>query len=295
MDWIAPARPPRDYEPEGAQPWHPPQERPDIWHDGVTAADLDRMNFPPIKWVVPTLSPRAAPSSPAARSSGSPGSSSTSGWPWRPAARRWARSARRATCSISRWRTTGDGCSRGCGAYGRPERRCRRGCAHDRVADRRRGRDRRHPALDQGKPRRPAGDRDVLAVFKGATPAKSRETLYEADYTAMKGLQSLAMATGVAIVVVHHTRKSGAEDDPFETVSGTLGLSGAADTTHRSRPQTGRAAPSTAAVGTWRSRGRGHRSTRCPAVGMHSGRRPMCAVRNSGRQFLPFLPAPPSQ
>ena len=39
------------------------------------------------------------------------------------------------------------------------------------------------------------------------------------------------METGVAIVVVHHTRKSGSEDDPFEKVSGTLGLSGAADTT----------------------------------------------------------------
>jgi hypothetical protein len=32
-------------------------------------------------------------------------------------------------------------------------------------------------------------------------------------------------------VIVHHTRKSGSEADPFEKVSGTLGLSGAADTT----------------------------------------------------------------
>jgi hypothetical protein len=31
--------------------------------------------------------------------------------------------------------------------------------------------------------------------------------------------------------VAHHTRKSGGEYDPFEKVSGTLGLSGAADTT----------------------------------------------------------------
>jgi hypothetical protein len=35
----------------------------------------------------------------------------------------------------------------------------------------------------------------------------------------------------VAIVVVHHTRKGGSEGDPFEKVSGTLGLTGAADTT----------------------------------------------------------------
>lgn len=70
---------------------------------------------------------------------------------------------------------------------------------------------------------------DVLAMFK---PVRgSKETLYEADYAAIKGLQALAGEFGVAIVVVHHTRKSGSEVDPFEKVSGTLGLSGAADTT----------------------------------------------------------------
>lgn len=70
---------------------------------------------------------------------------------------------------------------------------------------------------------------DVLAMFK---PVRgSSETLYEADYSAIKGLQALAGEFGIAIVVVHHTRKSGAESDPFEKVSGTLGLSGAADTT----------------------------------------------------------------
>lgn len=71
---------------------------------------------------------------------------------------------------------------------------------------------------------------DVLAMFKATAKGKD-QTLYEADYLAIKELQSLAMETGVAIVVVHHTRKSGAEADPFEKVSGTLGLSGAADTT----------------------------------------------------------------
>jgi len=71
---------------------------------------------------------------------------------------------------------------------------------------------------------------DVLAMFK-ATAKGKEQTQYEADYLAIKALQSLAMETGVAIVVVHHTRKSGVETDPFEKVSGTLGLSGAADTT----------------------------------------------------------------
>lgn len=71
---------------------------------------------------------------------------------------------------------------------------------------------------------------DVLAMFKALVKDKN-QTLYEADYQALKGLQSLAMETGVAIILVHHTRKSGGEEDPFEKVSGTLGLSGAADTT----------------------------------------------------------------
>lgn len=71
---------------------------------------------------------------------------------------------------------------------------------------------------------------DVLAMFK-ATSRGREQTLYEADYGALKDLQSLAMDIGVAIVVVHHTRKSAADSDPFEKVSGTLGLSGAADTT----------------------------------------------------------------
>lgn len=71
---------------------------------------------------------------------------------------------------------------------------------------------------------------DVLAMFKATSKGRD-QTLYEADYMAIKELQSLAMQTGVAVLIVHHTRKSGVESDPFEKVSGTLGLSGAADTT----------------------------------------------------------------
>jgi hypothetical protein len=55
--------------------------------------------------------------------------------------------------------------------------------------------------------------------------------MYETDYHAIKGLQALASEFSVAIVIVHHTRKGGSDVDPFEKVSGTLGLSGAADTT----------------------------------------------------------------
>ncbi len=66
-------------------------------------------------------------------------------------------------------------------------------------------------------------------MFKPARGDKNN--MYEADYHAIKGLQALASEYRVAIVVVHHTRKGGSDVDPFEKVSGTLGLSGAADTT----------------------------------------------------------------
>ena len=68
---------------------------------------------------------------------------------------------------------------------------------------------------------------DVLARVREFT---GREASYEADYRALVALQDLATRLGIAIVVVHHTRKAGA-DDPFDEVSGTRGLTGAADTT----------------------------------------------------------------
>lgn len=69
---------------------------------------------------------------------------------------------------------------------------------------------------------------DVLAAFRSARGGK--ESLYEADYAAIKGLQNIASEFNIAIVVVHHVRKSQGENAPFEKISGTLGLSGAADT-----------------------------------------------------------------
>lgn len=67
---------------------------------------------------------------------------------------------------------------------------------------------------------------DVLARVREFT---GREATYEADYRALVDLQDKALELGIAIVVVHHTRKAMA-DDPFDEVSGTRGLTGAADT-----------------------------------------------------------------
>ncbi len=67
---------------------------------------------------------------------------------------------------------------------------------------------------------------DVLARVRDFT---GRDPSYEADYRALVALHDLATRLGLAIVVIHHTRKRGA-DDPFDEVSGTRGLTGAADT-----------------------------------------------------------------
>ena len=60
-------------------------------------------------------------------------------------------------------------------------------------------------------------------------PNRKDQNSYDADYTAVKDLRDLAAEYGVAIVLVHHLRKAEA-DDPFDTISGTLGLTVAPDT-----------------------------------------------------------------
>jgi RecA-family ATPase len=67
---------------------------------------------------------------------------------------------------------------------------------------------------------------DTLAMVRA--PKKRDESNYDADYAAVLELRKLANETGVAIVLVHHLRKADA-DDAFDTVSGTLGLTGAPD------------------------------------------------------------------
>ena len=52
--------------------------------------------------------------------------------------------------------------------------------------------------------------------------------MYEADYGALASLQTLAGRYNVAIIVIHHVRKMGSPD-PLELISGTTGLTGAAD------------------------------------------------------------------
>lgn len=67
---------------------------------------------------------------------------------------------------------------------------------------------------------------DTLAMVRSAR--KREETNYESDYMAVLELRQLANEFGIAIVLVHHLRKADS-DDAYDTVSGTLGLTGAPD------------------------------------------------------------------
>jgi hypothetical protein len=71
----------------------------------------------------------------------------------------------------------------------------------------------------------------VVDVFtKVKTIRGPRDGLYDADYQAVVPLKELADETGVAVVVVHHQRKQGSDEDPLDTISGSTGLTGAMDT-----------------------------------------------------------------
>jgi len=67
---------------------------------------------------------------------------------------------------------------------------------------------------------------DVFAKMRGAPPPGA--SAYEADYAAVGRAKHLADTYNIAVVLVHHVRKAGA-DDFLTEVSGTNGLAGAAD------------------------------------------------------------------
>jgi len=67
---------------------------------------------------------------------------------------------------------------------------------------------------------------DTLAMIRALK--KVDESNYQSDYLALLDLRALANEFGIALPVSHHLRKAEA-DDPFDTISGTLGLTGAVD------------------------------------------------------------------
>ena len=69
----------------------------------------------------------------------------------------------------------------------------------------------------------------IIDVYmKVRPPRKKGEDVYAADYAAVVPLQQYASEKRLAVVLVTHTRKMEAED-PLESISGTNGVTGAAD------------------------------------------------------------------
>jgi hypothetical protein len=77
----------------------------------------------------------------------------------------------------------------------------------------------------------PAARLVVIDVYPRVRPYSGERSgnLYQSDYDAASLLQALAVRYGVAIVALYHTRKAEASDF-VETVTGTFGTAGAADT-----------------------------------------------------------------
>ncbi|MEV7445218.1 AAA family ATPase [Streptomyces sp. NPDC091204] len=69
---------------------------------------------------------------------------------------------------------------------------------------------------------------DVFAKMRGQAP--QGVSAYDADYVSVGYAKRLADHYGIAVVLVHHVRKAGA-DDFLAEVSGTNGIAGAADAT----------------------------------------------------------------
>lgn len=69
---------------------------------------------------------------------------------------------------------------------------------------------------------------DTYQRVRGA--AQVREGAYSADYRETGALKAFADRHNVALLLVHHLRKMRDDGDPFAMISGTTGISGAADT-----------------------------------------------------------------
>jgi hypothetical protein len=69
----------------------------------------------------------------------------------------------------------------------------------------------------------------VTDTFKQIRPRGGRGALYDEDYAALEPLHAWAQRRSLAVLVILHCRKAAA-DDVLDTVTGTMGLTGAADT-----------------------------------------------------------------
>lgn len=68
----------------------------------------------------------------------------------------------------------------------------------------------------------------IIDTFAKFRPKNNNASMYQSDYESTQSLLKIAESYGVAILLIHHTRKMQSED-PLETISGSLGLIGGLD------------------------------------------------------------------
>ncbi len=195
---------------------------------GFTAADLQTMQFPPIRWIVPQILPE--------------GLTILAGKP------KVGKSWLALDCALAvaiGGSVLGRECEPGpvlCLALEDNQRRLQRRL--NRI-----GPDQQWPDTLQFYTSWPrlntGGEKDIrkwighhkdarLVIVDTLAPVRpeqrTRDSAHAGDYAALRGLHQIANDTGVGVLVIHHLRKMDAED-PFDTVSGSTGLTGAADST----------------------------------------------------------------
>ena len=69
----------------------------------------------------------------------------------------------------------------------------------------------------------------IIDTLKKIRPGDDETYSYARDYADMTQLKKMADDNNICLLLVHHTRKKEDESDAFNTVSGTNGLTGAAD------------------------------------------------------------------
>jgi RecA-family ATPase len=79
----------------------------------------------------------------------------------------------------------------------------------------------------------------IIDVLERVRPhSNASKSSYSDDYALVASLRDLALQYGIAIVVIHHLRKAKDSDDVFKEISGSTGLTGAADQMmHLDRPR----------------------------------------------------------
>lgn len=70
----------------------------------------------------------------------------------------------------------------------------------------------------------------VLDTLQKVRDAGGGKDVYGRDYADVGALKKFADTHNIAVALIHHLRKAGDDTDPFARISGTNGISGAADT-----------------------------------------------------------------